>query len=109
MPAEQVGAMLKIANLTPTSFKAIKSFLQTCFGYQMFAAEYDVRKIYDDNIKPITLQWNDSICETKVDYWYKDLSKILLLHSKDLYKVETDLLIKGKRFHILFLAITDKR
>ena len=102
MPAEQVGAMLKIANLTPTSFKAIKSFLQTYYGYQMFAAEYDVRKIYADNIKPIALQWKDSSCEAKVDFWYKDLTKILLLHSKDLYEVETDLLLQGKRFHILF-------
>ena len=46
------------------------------------------------------MQWKDSSRETKVDYWYKDLTKILLLHSKDLYEVETDLLIKGKRFHI---------
>jgi len=49
MPAEQVGAMLKIANLTPSLFKTIKSFLQTYFGYQMFAAEYDVRNISEDN------------------------------------------------------------
>ncbi len=73
MPAGDIGAMIGLANITPTSFLAIKSFMQTFYGYQMFESKTALRDLYNDAIVPLVDQYIEIDSEIKIDYSYKSI------------------------------------
>jgi hypothetical protein len=73
MPAGDIGAMIGLANITPTSFLAIKSFMQTFYGYQMFESKTALRDLYNDSIVPLVDQYIEIDSEIKIDYSYKSI------------------------------------
>ena len=100
MPAGDIGAMIGLANITPTSFLAIKSFMQTFYGYQMFESKTALRDLYNDAIVPLVDQYIEIDSEIKIDYSYKSIVDTLRLYIKD--EMVTGSVRDGKRIHILF-------
>ena len=66
MEAPEIGAMLKLYGILPTSFLGVKSFMETYWGFQMFTSNTET----DD--------------ELTIQYWYKDIDKVLLLFLSDI-------------------------
>ena len=100
LSAEEVGAMLSLSNMTPSSFHSMKSFLQTYFDYQMFASKANIRSLYKDAIAPTV-----DICkenQVEIAYCYKNIEQILKLVLKDEIEIEPDIMRRCGRLHLLF-------
>jgi hypothetical protein len=89
MQAEDIGAMLKLFNILPTSFLGMKSFMETFWGFRMFDSKTAIQKLYQDAVVPRTGVTQD---ELKVAYWYKEMKEVLLLFLHDQVKYSRSVL-----------------
>ena len=61
MQAPEIGAMLKLFGILPTSFLGVKSFMETHWGFQMFASKTSLRQLHIDSIIPTTEETDDEL------------------------------------------------
>ena len=102
MSAADIGAMLKLFNVMPTTFRGMKSFMETFWEFRMFDSKDSVRLLYQDAVVPITGETTD---ELKIRYWYKEFKDVLILFLRDHGQLDLPLIMDAmKRIHIVFAS-----
>ena len=57
MPADKIAGIFKLFNILPNAFKGLKSYMETFWGWRMFASATAVASLNAYTILPITGTW----------------------------------------------------
>ena len=99
MKAADIGAMLKLFNILPTSFLGMKSFMETFWDFQMFDSKTSIRLLHHDAVVPTAGVTDD---ELKIEYWFKEIKDVLLLFLRDQGRYDLRTIRKMQRIHMIF-------
>ena len=68
MKAESIGPILKLVNVSPTTFRKLKLFMELHWGWRMFASKDDIRSLRSNAILPI-IGCYEVNPQLSINYW----------------------------------------